>query len=87
MIRNIIFYLTFLFFVGDRKNFHPKVYRNLEVMADLPWMCDFGLSMANIDMCGFHQDTRDDANWTPNVGHTPTNFTGPPPSTFEEHGA
>lgn len=48
-----------------------------------PWSCDFGPDLDNVDYCQTSQDRNDPLHWTPNVGLTPTEGTGP---TDNNHG-
>ena len=67
---------------GDSSN----VYTNPTSMRQLPWWCNFGSNIEQVDYCGFIQDDTDDMEWIPIVGPTPTNYTGPPESSLDEHG-
>ena len=74
--------LNIYFSAGDSGN----VYTNPTSMNQLPWSCNFGSNIEHVDYCGFIQDDTDDMEWIPIVGPTPTNYTGPPESSLDEHG-
>ena len=52
----------------------------------LPWFCDFGQQLSQLDQCGFRPDDVYSSNFRPGYGETPTFGTGPPKSETVQRG-
>ena len=63
-----------------------QVFKNTALMP-MPFFCHFGDNLFPLDACGFTnvEGEIDDFDWTPYLYDTPTERTGPPLASLEEH--
>ena len=61
------------------------IYENPNILERLPFRCPFDVE-DEASMCDFVQDASDDFDWSQTKDGTPTENTGPPESSYTEHG-
>ena len=62
------------------------MYTNVERMEFLPFSCDFGSTLTEVDMCGFKQDPTDGGDWVAHVGARSSESTAPHEVNIAEYG-
>ena len=64
----------------------PEV-TNPDFIFEIPWSCNFGPNLNEVDMCGMIQGRRGRQDWLPFVGPTPDfPITGPSEEVAEGYG-